>query len=91
MEAWANRDATADDPSTVVETWSGWGALAEGKGHAENAPWTTYSQSTNDENCWGHWPAWQRMGVWVMDPWPMPQWPPGIAPSSNDQSWHTQI
>ena len=52
MEAWANRDATADAPSTVVETWSGWGALAEGKGHAENAPWTTYSQSTNDGNRW---------------------------------------
>ena len=41
MEAWANRDATADAPSTVVETWSGWGALAEGKGHGENAPWMT--------------------------------------------------
>ena len=55
MEAWANRDATADDPSTVVETWSGWGALAEGKGHAENAPWTTYLPITNDGNPWGHW------------------------------------
>ena len=52
MEAWANRDATADAPSTVVETWPGWGALAEEKGHAEHAPWTTYSQSTNDGNRW---------------------------------------
>merc|ERR1712079_927428 len=29
MEAWANRDATADAPSTVVETSSGY----EGEGH----------------------------------------------------------
>ena len=32
MEAWANRDATADAPSTVVETWSGWGGFGRGEG-----------------------------------------------------------
>ena len=56
---WDEWEATADAPSTVVETsngwWAspGWGAWPEGKGYAENAPWTAYSQSTNDENRWG--------------------------------------
>ena len=83
MEAWANRDATADAPSTVVETWSGWGALAEGKGHAENAPWTTYSQSTDYGNRWG-----QPIAMFLQAP--MPQAPPSMATSSDGQSWWSE-
>ena len=48
MEAWARGDAT----------WSGWEASVLGKGHAENAPWTT-SQNTNDDQRWGPWPGTQ--------------------------------
>ena len=88
MEAWANRDATADAPSTVVETWSGWGALAEGKGHAENAPWTTYSQSTNDGHRWGgDWRGTQPMALLLVAQTQLPQEPPSMATSSNGQPW----
>ena len=103
MEAWANRDATADAPSTVVETWSGWGALPEGKGHAENALWTTYSQSTNDGNRWGHWRGTQPMSLPLPDatqpmaltllvaPTQLPQAPPSMATSSNGQPWWSGV
>ena len=66
-----------------METWSGWGALAEGKGHAENAPWTTYSQSTDDGNRWG-----QPMAMFLKAP--MPQAPPSMATSSDGQSWWSE-
>ena len=38
MEAWANRDATADAPSTVVETWSGWGLWPRGRATPRTRP-----------------------------------------------------
>ena len=61
------------------------GALAEGKGHAENAPWTTYSQSTNDGNRWGHWRGTQPMALLLVAPTQLPQAPPSMATSSNGQ------
>ena len=38
MEAWANRDATADAPSTVVETWYGWGLWPRGRATPRTRP-----------------------------------------------------
>ena len=91
MEAWMTVLETADAPSTVVETLSGWGALAEGKGHAENAPWTTYSQSTNDGNRWGHWRGTQPMALLLVAPTQLPQAPPSMATSSNGQPWWSGV
>ena len=65
----------------------GGGALAEGKGHAGNAPRSTYSQSTKAGNRWGQWRGTQPMALLLVAPTQLPQAPPGMATSSNGQPW----
>ena len=43
--------------------------MAEGKGHAENVPWTTYSQNTNDDDdSLGPWASTQSQALELVTP-----------------------